>query len=596
MTSIPMSNLIGSVPSVLGTGGNPLSPNGVFLTTDPSIPIGGAQSFSNAAVVQAWFGVNSPEAILADVYFSGFTTADALPGQVFFFQYNEAAVSAYLRGGSLSGLSLSQLQALTGTVIVSVDGRTVTSANINLASATSYANAATLIQTGLQTTGNVWMGTVTTVLDSATVTIDSTVSGVLHLGDTFVAAGIPAATTVLSFLTYNPTTGTGTVVLSAEATAAAGPIAATVTYLPTVTYDSLRKAFVIESPTTGATSTIAYATGTLSPDIFLTQATGAVLSQGAAAATVPGTLNALVDSTQNWVTFTFVSDPDGGVNPPTNKLAAALWVAQNSPAGQERFLYVEWDAVTADDTSNPPNGNSFGYLLEQAGYSGTMPNYDLTAGQKAAFVMGALASVDTTVTGGRITLAYKSQAGLVPDVTSASVAAALAGTPSQGVGYGQGGNFYNFYGSFATANQAFQFLQAGSMPGPWLWVDPYFNQILMNADFQLALATLETQVKSLPYNTPGTNLLRSTLQVPIQKYVNFGAIQPGVQLSASQAQQVNAAAGLKIDGVLSTVGYYLQILPASAQVRGLRGSPPMKFWYTDGGSIQSLLLATIDIE
>jgi hypothetical protein len=596
MTSIPMSNLIGSVPSVLGTGGNPLSPNGVFLTTDPSIPIGVAQSFPNAAAVQAWFGVNAPEPILAGVYFTGFENADAIPGQVFFFQYNEAAVSAYLRGGSLSGLSLTQLQALTGTVIVAVDGRTVTSANINLASATSYANAATLIQTGLQTTGNVWTGTLTTTNTSETVTIDTTTTGILHIGDVLVGADIPVGATITAFGTYTPTAGTGTVIISIAATGAAGPSAGSVTYLPTVTYDSLRKAFVIESPTTGATSTIAYATGTLSAGIFLTQATGAVLSQGAAAATVPGALNALVDSTQNWVTFTFVTDPDGGANPSTNKLAAALWTSQNSPAGQERFLYVEWDAVTADDTSNPPNGNSFGYLLEQAGYSGTMPNYDLTAGQKAAFVMGALASVDTTVTGGRITLAYKGQAGLVPDVTNASVAAALAGTPTQGVGYGQGGNFYNFYGSFATANETFQFLQAGSMPGPWLWVDPYFNQILMNADFQLALATLETQVKSLPYNTAGLTLLRNTLDVPIQKYVNFGAIQPGVQLSASQAQQVNAAAGVKIDGVLSTVGYYLQILQASATVRGLRGSPPMKFWYTDGGSIQSLLLATIDVE
>jgi hypothetical protein len=90
--------------------------------------------------------------------------------------------------------------------------------------------------------------------------------------------------------------------------------------------------------------------------------------------------------------------------------------------------------------------------------------------------------------------------------------------------------------------------------------------------------------------------LRSTLLDPITKYINFGAIQPGVQLSASQAQQVNTAAGAKIDGVLSTVGWYLQILPATAQVRGIRGSPPMKFWYTDGGSIQSLLLATIDVQ
>jgi Protein of unknown function (DUF3383) len=587
MSSIPMSQLIGSVPSVLGAGGNPLSPNGVLLTTDSSIPIGSAQSFISAEAVDDWFGANAPEAVLANVYFNGFIGATSLPGTLWFYQYNESAVSAYLRGGSLAAVTLADLQAFTGTVIVSVDGRTLTSASVNLASATSYSNAATLIQTGLQTTGNTWTGTLTTNT-TVTVTIDTTTSGALHIGDILVGTDIPVGATITAFDTYTPTGGTGTVTISAAATGSVGPEAGTVTYLPTVSYDALRMAFVIESPTTGVNSLVGFASGTLSANILLTQATGAVLSAGAAAATPTSALNGLVNSTQNWVSFSHVFDL---TETPQVALGFAQWVSQNSPAGQERFLYVEWDTDTADDTSNPPNGNSFGYLLNAAGYNGTMPIYELTSGQKAAFVMGAIASLDTTAQGGRITLAYKGQAGLVPDVISAQVAANLAGFP-----YGSGGNFYNFYGSFATADQAFQFLQPGSMPSSWRWVDAYVNQILMGADFQLALAELETSVNSIPYNTAGYNLLRSTLATPIQKYVNFGAIQPNVPLSAAQAQEVNTAAGAKIDGVLSTVGWYLQILPASAQVRGLRGSPTMKFWYTDGGSIQSLLLATIDVQ
>lgn len=587
MTSIPMSQLIGSVPSVLGAGGNPLSPNGVLLTTDPSIPLGSAQDFVTAEAVDDWFGPEAPESILAGVYFGGFIGATSLPGTLYFYQYNEAAVSAYLRGGTLAAMTLTELQAFTGTVLVTVDGRALTSASINLASATSFSNAATLIQTGLQNVGNSWTGTLS-VATSETVTIASTTSGVLHIGDVLVGTDIPANTTITAFGTYTPTAGVGTVTISAAATGTAGPEAGTVTYLPTVTYDALREAFVIESPTTGATSSVGYASGTLSADILLTQATGAVLSLGAAAATPTGALDGVVNSTQNWVSFSHVFDL---TETPEVALGFAQWVSQNSPAGQERFIYVEWDADTTDDTSNPPNGQSFGYLLNAAGYTGTMPNYDLTSGQKAAFVMGAIASLDTTATGGRITLAYKGQAGLAPDVVNAQIAANLAGVP-----YGSGGNFYNFYGAFATANEAFQFLQSGSMPGVWRWVDAYVNQILMNADFQLALAQLETNVNSIPFNTAGYNLIRSTLQDPIQKYINFGAIQPNVPLSASQAQQVNTAAGVNISGVLSTVGWYLQILPASAQVRGLRGSPPMKFWYTDGGSIQSLLLATIDVQ
>lgn len=586
MNSIPMSQLIGSVPSVLSAGGNPLSPNGVLLTNDTSIPIGVAQGFPTALAVQNWFGVNSPEAALGNVYFGGFIGSDSLPGTLYFAQYNSGAVSAYLRGGSLAATLLSAIQALNGTVIVAVDGRTVTSAAINLSSATSFSNAATLIQTGLQTAGNVWTGTFTTTNASPTVTINTTASGQLHIGDIIVGLDIPVGATILSFGTYTPGAGTGTVTISSNAIGAAGPSPGTVTALPTVTYDSLRAAFVITSPTTGATSTLAYATGTIATGLKLTSVTGAVLSQGAAAATPAGTMNAVVQSTQNWVTFSRVFDLTTDV---TDDLLFAAWASNASPAGQERFLYVQWDANLAETTGPAPS--SFGAQVVAAAYNGVMPNFDLSSGKKAAFVMGAIASLNTSQKGGRITLAYKGQAGLVPDVTDATTAANLAGTP-----YGSGGNGYNFYAAFGTANQAFQFMQPGSMPGVWKWVDAYVNQVLMNADFQLALAVLETQVKSIPYNTAGYNLIRSALLDPITKYVNFGAIQPNIPLSASQAQQVNTAAGKKIDTILSTVGWYLQILPASAQVRGLRGSPPMKFWYTDGGSVQSLLLATIDIQ
>jgi hypothetical protein len=579
-----MSALIGSLPSVLGAGGNPLSLNGVFLTTDPSIPIGTAQAFPNTTATDAWFGATDPNAILAGKYFGGFIGADSLPGLVYFFQYNTADVGAYLRSASLASLSLTALQALSGGLTVSIDGRVVTSANINLASATSFTNAATLIQTGLQTPGGIFTGTGTVVNASPVLTINTTTSGALHIGDTVVGTNIPAATTILSFGTYTVLSGVGTVNLSANASASSGPEAITVTSAATVTYDSLRHAFLIHSPTTGATSSIGFATGTLSASLSLTLATGAVTSQGAVAATPAGAMNALVAATQNWATFTTVFEATVDV-----ATAFAAWVTGSSPAGQERFLYVEWDSVLAETVGPAPG--SFGALAVAAAYNGVMPNFDLSLGQKAAFIMGTIASIDFNETQGRITLAYKGQAGLTADVTDATVALNLAGSP-----YGSGGNGYNFYGSFATANQAFQFLQPGSMPGVWRWVDPYVNQIAMNADFQLALALLETQVKSIPYNTAGLNLLRSALQDPINKYLNFGAIQPGVALSASQAQQVNTAAGKKIDGVLSTVGWYLQILQASATVRGLRGSPPMKFWYTDGGSIQSLLLATIDIQ
>lgn len=601
--SIPASNFANAIPSVLGTGGNPLSLNAVFATMDGSVPIGTVKSFPSAVAVSNWFGAQSAEADLAGRYFTGYDTGTSLPSALYFAQYNEAAVAAYLRSGNLSAVTLTQLQGFSGSLVIVVDGHTLTSAAINLAAATSFPNAAALIQAGLQSVGNSWVGTVTTVTTSPTVTVNTTTSGILHVGDTLVAAGIPNGTTISAFGTYTPGAGTGTVTLSANATASAGPIAATVTVAPTVTYDTLRSAFVITAPLTGVQSTIAYpTTSTFSTNLQLTQAAGAVLSQGAAIA-VPATfLNGVVAATQNWATFTTVFEAD--IN---TALGFANWFSTASPAGQERFAYIQWDTVIANTLGANPTG--FGAQVTAAAYNGSVPNYDpgtrtdidpnsgapivttWTPGELAAFICGFVASLDFDATQGRATAAFKSQAGIQAGVNSATAAANLAGTP-----YGSGGNGYNFYGAVATANDSDVFYVPGSMPGSWNWLDSYVNQIAMNSDFQLALLTLERQVPSIPYNTNGYNLVRSALQDPIDKYLNFGAIQPGVPLSASQAQQVNVQAGVKIDGVLSTVGYYLQILPATAQVRGLRGSPPMKFWYTDGGSIQTLLLASIDVQ
>lgn len=508
--SIPAKRYVNSIPSVLGTGGNPLSPNAVFVTTDQSIPLGVVQGFPDETAVEDWFGAESPEAILGNVYFSGYSQANSLPSILYFAQFNPAAISGYLRGGSLAGVALSAIQALSGTITVSIDGVSHVSAAIDLSSATSFTNAATLLQTGLQ-------------------------------------GGTPSTTA-------------------------------------TVTYDSLRSAFVITSATTGASSAVLFpTTDSLTTGLLLTAAEGAIEAPGAIAGVPATVMNNIVEAQQNWVSFMTVSDPDAGAEPPTVKLEFAAWVNGQSPAGQERFVYVAWDSDPAPLASDSASG-SFGALIKAANYNGVEVVWDLTNGQKAAFVCGTTASLDTTETNGRITYDFKSQAGLVPDVLTDTGATNLEA------------NGYNFYGDAANSTNTWLFYQPGSVSGAWLWLDGYVNQILMNADFQTALMFLLTTVKSIPYNNTGYALLRSALMPVIKKYINFGAIQPGVPLSDTQAQEVNTAAGLVIAPTLQNLGWYLQILPASAQTRGQRKSPPMTFWYTDGGSVQQITLAAIDVQ
>lgn len=572
--SIPASQLVNVVPSVLGTGGNPLSLNAVFLTNDPSIPVGTVMAFASLEDVQNWFGPSSVEATLAAVYFAGFSTASTLPGTLYFTQYNSVAVGGYLRSGSFAGVALSVIQAISGVLDITVDGEAVISGAINLSGATSYSNAAALIQAALQTTGSVFTGTgsqATNVL-----TIASTVTGALHVGDTVTGAGVFGGTaTITSFGTYTVLAGTGTVNVSTSGTQALGAV--DVTSTATCVYDALRAAFVIESGTTGVNSSVSFATGGIAAALQLTAATGAVKSAGAAAATPASAMNAVVAATQNWATFMTVFEPITSV-----KLAFAAWVSGQSPAGNERFLYVAWDSDLTP-AAGAASG-SFGAQVGTLQYNGVAPVWDQTNGTKAAFICGTTASIDYEATQGRITYAYKNQAGLVTDVTDATMAANLIG------------NGYNFYGAYATANQAFSFLQPGSTPGEWKWIDAYVNQIWFNAALQLAYMELLAQVKSIPYNNSGYALLRAAGADPIAAAINAGVIQPGVPLSLLQQQEVNTAAGANIATTLTQLGYYLQILPADSITRGTRGSPPMTLWYTDGGSIQKINLASIDVQ
>ena len=574
--SIPASQFANVIPGVLSAGGNPLSLNAVFLTADPSIPPGTVQAFPSAAAVSAWFGPAAPETVLANVYFAGYINCTTLPSVLYFAQFNAAAVAGYVRGGSVAALTLAQVQALSGTIAVAVNGETVASAAINLSSATTLTNAATLMQTGLQTTGNVFTGTATCTNGSPIATIVSTTSGQLHIGDTLVMTGVPANSTILSFGTYTTGTGTGTVTLSANATITETTEAATVTLLPTVTYDALRQGFVITSPTTGAASTVGYPTaGTLTTGLNLTAATGAVVSAGAAAATPASVMNGVVAAQQNWATFMTVAEQALAV-----KEGFATWVQGQN----QRYLYVCQDSDPTPTASSNASG-SFGNIEKAANATGIMPVWDNSGtGVIAALQCAIAAATNFAQTNGRTTFGFRGQAGLSAQVTSQTVYQNLVA------------NGYNCYAAVATANQQFTQNQPGQITGAFAWADTYVDQIYLNASFQLALMNLLANTPAVPYVSRGYALIRAALLGPIKAGLNFGSIVKGVTLSTAQQAQLQSATGdPNAVSTINATGYYLQILDPGAIVRGNRGTPVINFWYTDGGSVQQITMSSVDV-
>ena len=156
-------------------------------------------------------------------------------------------------------------------------------------------------------------------------------------------------------------------------------------------------------------------------------------------------------------------------------------------------------------------------------------------------------------------------------------------------------NGYNCYAAFASRTTNFTFFSNGNMPGEFPWADQYIDQIWLNAALQQALLTLYTTVNSIPYDPYGYGLIRAALTGVIAQALSFGAIQTGVVLSSAQAAEVNAAAGLPVSSIIQTNGYYLQILDPGATARNARQTPILNLWYTDGGAIQQIDMASIDI-
>lgn len=648
--TIPAKMFVDVTPGVLAAGGNALAMNGIAVTLNSRVPTGTVKSFPSPTAVGAFFGPTSAERTEADVYFKGFTGSTKTPGAMLFAKYPQDAVGAYLRGGNVSTLTLAQLQALSGSLTVALDGYPHVIASISLASYASFSAAAAGIEAAFtnptEAAFTASIGAAATGTGSGTNLTVTATTGLISIGDVVSGAATPVGTTVLSqtsgtpggngvYVTSNATTETadavvfssnvldvtavsddgiavgqtllgagvtGTPLVTAFVSGTDGGVGlyrisgapiqiaseamTSVATTPDVTYDSVSGAFVIASGVTGAPSTAAFATGTLAAPLKLTAATGATLSQGSAAQTPAEFMDVVTGATTNWASFFLMFDPDEG-----SGNAQKLLFSQWTNATDDRYAYIgQDDDITP--TEQVPATTSLGYLLQQAALSGTNLNYDPNGDHYGAMVSGWIASIDFTRKNGRIRFAYRGQAGIVASVVDETAATNLGGDPQATGDYGNG---YNYYGAVATANDEFLFYQRGTVSGSWLWLDSYVNQIWLNNALQLAVIVFFQAINSFPYTKEGYALLEAALMDPIKAGLNFGAFVAGVPLSSAQAAAVNQAAGIDISDILTAQGWFLQILPATAEVRQSRASPPITLWYCDGQSIQAVSMASIDV-
>lgn len=343
----------------------------------------------------------------------------------------------------------------------------------------------------------------------------------------------------------------------------------------TVTYSSLTGAYTIQSGTTGADSSVSYAAapaaGTdLAGLLNLTEERGAVLSAGTDSMTPEKQMQAILEKTQNWVSFATAWEAD-----PDEALDWANWA--NSNYG---WLYVGYS--TSPLMPSPDSFADMASIIKAAGYDHTTIVYGSL--EYASFIMGVVASIAWQRVNGTITAAFKRQSGLAPwvvDEVSASVLEAKN---------------CNYFGNFATRNAEFIFLYPGCLSASdYGYIDPYVNSIWLNNRLQVSLMDGLTSVGRVPYNIRGYTMIKAWMMDPVNEARLNAAIEPGVVLSERQKSEVMNEAGLDISRELWTQGYYIQVLDPGAPTRAQRGSPIVSLWYTYGGAVQKILVASTAI-
>lgn len=338
----------------------------------------------------------------------------------------------------------------------------------------------------------------------------------------------------------------------------------------TVQYSSTFRAFTVTSGSAGTDNDLAMPLGTVASAMAFDAEEGAVVSPGAEYMTPAANMEAVLNVTRNFVTFMSVAQLSA-----EDCVAFSAWAASQGV----NYLHVFFD-TNVGNTAQSPSG-TIAQALTDANAGSVCGIYG--DAKYAAFICGCAASIAYDKTNGTITLMFKGQSGLPATVTNGTVAETL-----KGLGL-------NFIGNYATRNDQFVFSANGVMWGEWKWIDAYLNAIWLNNALQVACMNGFQNTLRVPYTEEGYTIVRSWCLDPINRALRSGVIEPGVTLSESQRSEIQREAGKDISSQLFTDGYYLKVEDPSPAVRQQRGTPDASLWFTYGGSIHKLELASTSV-
>lgn len=334
----------------------------------------------------------------------------------------------------------------------------------------------------------------------------------------------------------------------------------------TVTYNSNLNAFIVVSATTGENSSVSVATGTSADALGLSSATGAVAQAGMVAMSEDANMTAIARADGNWVSFTTLYSADDD-----EIIALAEWT------NNQKVEYAYFPYTNAQGDTVPSNQNNLPNVLKNADYDGVVLIFGIV--DHAVAAMSIWASVDWNRYNGLPTMAFRSQNGLAASVTDETVAENLL---SMNV---------NYYGRYASRVEDFTFFYNGKLVGgDFGFIDAYIGNIWLRNALQNAILNGLQQVARTPYTDAGYNQIRAWCLDPINRGLNNGVIQAGLNLSEAQKAQLYNEIGQDVSEQIYTDGYFLLVEDPGAQARVERETPVCGLWYTYGGAVQKIEL------
>lgn len=494
---------------------------GLGLSINPLIPTTQPiLQFTSAASVATYFGSSSSESIVATKYFKTSDTALASPRYIYFGKFVIDAIAPYLR---------SAVSTNTTALLASI--KTVTAGQMSVS-----VNGTVYPTTGIDLSGATSLSNAASLLTTAITTAN-------------------AALVTASF---------------------------------TITWDGTFKQFVASIPGTGAIKTMDYFSSTGSPAIAtimkFTQATGAILSQGAdaiASTSASTNLDNLVPYIMDQYSIAFVDDLGGDLDDDIN-LSISQWVdTQNTP--QDKYNFFCWSDESALELSSSADTTSIWYLINEAGYnsSSIFDEVLLSNAQRAFAMMGIFASLDLTQKKSALTAAFKTQTGLAPSVTQTSIAENLDEKKI---------NYYGNVGISGSTNQK-NWFYGGYTTGKWKYIDNQVGQIWISYQIQVSLADLFSVMNQVPNDPDGQGMIRSQLTSVMDQSIFNGIIGVGVVFDNATSQEIKTTYGVSAQE-LTNNGYIIVNNATSQALREIRESSPWFVLYVKASAIQYLPVQT----